>query len=259
MKAHIAKLADAKPSNLQLRKLAATAGPFWLPTIPYTIVDAVNRCAAATGSVRYAMLSADASYNGHGIRVSYNGFRDYCICEHWFGGRVVHARGSMGDVLRAGRNEYDRGARGTSVTTTDLTPAEAEYALSLGYMPWTKEGETAWHNLWMDERFGEVSRALADNAAHLLVKATSLVDYMEQRERMHADQMFGAGQWREVVSVGPKGERALVCSGTHRRTGSNTVMLMVDGWSRCSGPGQLALETLKELGWSQGDAMLAVG
>src|SRR5215470_7087423 len=61
----------------EARAAVATAGRYWLPTRPYTLVDAVNRCAAATGSVRYAMLAADANYNGHHVTVTYNNYRDY--------------------------------------------------------------------------------------------------------------------------------------------------------------------------------------
>jgi hypothetical protein len=46
--------------------------------------------------------------------VTYNDYKDYCICEHFWGGRVVHCRGSMDAALRAGRYEYDLGHRGTS-------------------------------------------------------------------------------------------------------------------------------------------------
>jgi len=114
------------------RSETATAGRYWLPTRPYTLVDAVNRGAAATGSVRYAQQAANSGYNGHSVSVTYNDFRNYCICEHYWGGRIVHARGSMETALRAGRSEYDLGHRGTCVTTCDLTPGEAQVALALG-------------------------------------------------------------------------------------------------------------------------------
>jgi hypothetical protein len=80
------------------RASVATAGRYWLPTRPYTLVDAINRAAAATGSVRYAMLAADADYSGHHVTVTYNDYRDYCICEHYWGGRVVQAAPQKGPV-----------------------------------------------------------------------------------------------------------------------------------------------------------------
>lgn len=101
----------------ETRAASATAGYYWLPTRPYTLIDAVNRGAAATGSVRYAQQAANSDYNGHTVTVAYNSFRDYCTCEHYWGGRVVHARGSMETALRAGRSEYDLGHRGTCVIT----------------------------------------------------------------------------------------------------------------------------------------------
>ena len=129
-------------SNIEKRRGAATAGRYWIPTRPYSLIDAVNRAAAATGSIRYAKLASDASYNGHSVTVTYNDYRDYCLCEHFWGGRVVHARGSMESALRAGRREYDLGHRGTRVGTCDLTPEEATIALSISYMPWSIAGKS---------------------------------------------------------------------------------------------------------------------
>ena len=41
-----------------------------LPTKPYTIIDAMNRMALATGSARNAIRGGDADYNGHPVRVN---------------------------------------------------------------------------------------------------------------------------------------------------------------------------------------------
>ena len=38
---------------------------FYILGKPLNIVDAINRRAAATGSIRYAMAAGDADYNGH--------------------------------------------------------------------------------------------------------------------------------------------------------------------------------------------------
>ena len=175
----------------QARKVVATAGRFWLPTRPYSLVDAINRAAAATGSMRYAALAADASYNGHYVTVAYNSYRDYWVCEHFWAGRVVHARGSVESALRAGRYEYDRGTRGTSVIAGDLAPEEAQIALSLGYVPHTEEGEQAWNALYRDDRFECVHEALdarfGGDTIHLLLRASSAAEYRDAR----------AKEWRE--------------------------------------------------------------
>lgn len=223
------------------RAAAATAGRYWLPTRPYTLVDAVNRAAAATASVRYAQRAADAGYNGHSVTVTYNDYRDYCLCEHYWGERVVHARGSMETALRAGRYEYDLGNRGTRVATCDLTPEEARVALSLGYIPWSEEAEETWNALWYTELHGCVGEALGDgrfggDTVHLLLQSSSRVDYHERRARAHADQLFGSGKWRECRLVGPSGTRGMVLSGDRGGSIGSWAMVVVDGSQKLSGP-----------------------
>ena len=224
------------------RTAVATAGRYWLPTRPYTLVDAVNRAAVATGSVRYARLSADASYNGHAVTVTYNDYRDYCLCEHYWGERVVHARGSMELALRAGRREYDLDHRGTRVTTCDLTSDEATIARGLGYMSWSPEAEETWNALWYTELHECVGQALGDakwfggDTAHLLLQASSKIDYHERRQRACADQMFGKGTWKECRLVGPAGQRAMVLSGDRGGSVGAYATVMIDGQSKLSGP-----------------------
>lgn len=223
----------------ETRTAIATAGRYWLPTRPYSLIDAVNRSATATGSVRYARQAADASYNGHHVTVTYNDYRDYCICEHYWGERVVHARGAMEVALRAGRAEYDLGHRGTCVVTCDLTPEEAQVALSLGYVPWSVEGEEAWDALWYTELHSCVGEALGDarydcDTVHLLLQASSRLDYHERKARARADQLFGTGKWRECRLVGPAGSQGMVLSGDRR--GAAWSMVMVNGDQKLSGP-----------------------
>ena len=88
---------------------------YHLPTIACTPVDIINRRAAATGSVGYAMQTAYANYNGHHVGVSFNTYRGYWIAEYHWGERVVIARGSLVDVLRAARDYYSRGDKGATV------------------------------------------------------------------------------------------------------------------------------------------------
>lgn len=247
---------NAEKDRRTTRAAAATAGRYWLPTRPYSLVDAVNRIAAATGSMRYARLASDAGYNGHAVTVTYNDYRDYCICEHYWGGRVVHARGSMETALRAGRYEYDLGHRGTRVTTCDLTTGEAQAALALGYIPWTEEAEVVWESLWYTELHGCVSEALnsigrGGDTIHLLLRAESKIDYHECKERAFADQIFGPGKWKECRLTGPAGTRGMVLSG--ERTSGEWAMVMIDGNSKLSGPVSLARKWWKDqcaAGWT---------
>ena len=241
----------------EIRAAAATAGCYWLPTRPYTLVDAVNRAAAATGSVRYAQQAANSGYNGHSVSVTYNDYRDYCICEHYWGGRVVHARGSMGTALRAGRAEYDLGHRGTRVLTCALTSGEAEVAVALGYIPWSMEGEEAWNALWFTELHSCVGEALGDarhgcDTVHLLLQATGRVDYHERKARAQADQIFGS-KWKECRLVGPAGERGMVLSGDRCGATGAWAMVVVNGDSKLSGPITAAREWWRDqiaAGWT---------
>lgn len=86
-----------------------------LPQRPFGVIDAINRQAAATGSVRYAMGAADADYNGHFVSVYFNGYRGYWLAEYTWAGRNVLCRGSLASCLDAAKREYDRGALGSEV------------------------------------------------------------------------------------------------------------------------------------------------
>ena len=161
---------------------------------------------------------------------------------HYWGERVVHARGSMESALHAGRREYDLGHRGTRVTTCDLTSDEATTALSLGYVSWSSEAEEAWNASWYTELHTCVGQALGDakwfggDTAHLLLQASSKIDYHERRQRAHADQMFGKGTWKECRLVGPAGQQAMVLSGDRGGSVGAYAMVMIDGQPKLSGP-----------------------
>lgn len=67
---------------------------YFMPVKPYSIIDQINRIAAATGSVSNAIASANADYNGHYIK---------------WGERVVIARDTdFARILAVALAEYDR-------------------------------------------------------------------------------------------------------------------------------------------------------
>ena len=119
---------------------------FYLPTKPYSVVDAINRVAAATGSVGYARGSANANYNGHYINLSWNDYRGYYVAEHYWGERVVHARSADPvAAVRAAVCEYQAQGRGASLHASVRSEhADAVRALDLliegtepsDYGPW---------------------------------------------------------------------------------------------------------------------------
>ncbi len=95
---------------------AVTTPVFHLPVRPYSPIDALNRRAAALGSPRYAQATAYAyaDYNGHHVSVSWNDYRGYYVAQYYWAERIVLARGSFADCLRAALAEYARGALGAS-------------------------------------------------------------------------------------------------------------------------------------------------
>jgi hypothetical protein len=89
---------------------------YHMPVRPYSPIDALNRRAAALGSPGYAAMTAYADYNGHHVTLNWNEYRGYYVAEYYWAGRVVIARGSFADCLRATLREHARGALGSSAT-----------------------------------------------------------------------------------------------------------------------------------------------
>jgi len=117
---------------------------FWIPTRPYTVVDAINRAAAATGSVRGARAASGADFNGHSVSVR---FKPHAVngpiwnAEYHWAGRVVLGRGSFENCLAAALREQARGALGGSVLVTCETEEQAAACLAAGLEAWSKEVE----------------------------------------------------------------------------------------------------------------------
>lgn len=177
---------------------------FWLPTRPYNIIAAINRVAAATGSVQRASTASNADYNGHFVRVYFNDYRGYWLAEHTWAGRCVHARGSLEQALRAAKAEYDRGALGACVTTEGLDEEGAALALSLGYQVWSEEIEAAHNATWQDGRHGEVAQAfwlekVGVPALALLIQSKSFEDYKARLDLCTAERGLATArrQWLE--------------------------------------------------------------
>lgn len=88
---------------------------FHIPMKPITIVDAINRRGVATGSMRTAMLCADADFNGHALSLAWNGYRGYWVGEYYWGERVVFTRsGDFATALAATKREFARQGRGAT-------------------------------------------------------------------------------------------------------------------------------------------------
>jgi hypothetical protein len=116
---------------------------FHLPQKPYSIIDAINRHAAGQGTVGYVTTTSDADYNGHAIIVTWNNYRRYYICEHHWGERVVHVRGTAEQVLAVAVREYNQQGRGASLFV-GLKPEDAPVAVKFNLLP----GREASPQLW---------------------------------------------------------------------------------------------------------------
>lgn len=88
---------------------------FHLPTKPVTLIQKINRVAAATGSPRNAQLTRTADYNGHAITATFNEYRKYYVAEYYWGERVVVARGDCRRVVSAAVREYQSGGAAASL------------------------------------------------------------------------------------------------------------------------------------------------
>lgn len=158
---------------------------YWLPTVPMTLIDAINRRAAATGSVMYAVQTAHADYNGHYVRVYFNDYRGYWLAEYQWGERVVLRRGTAQECLRAAHDYYKRGDKGSTVVTSGLlTEADIAFAESLGFVPHTKEAEQA--ASCPDERFNLINEAfmyekqIGIPAIGMLANSASTADFKDK-------------------------------------------------------------------------------
>ena len=89
---------------------------FHVPTKPYSVVDAINRVAAAQGSIGYAMASVGADYNGHNLNLWFNDYKGYYICEYFWGERVVLARSyDIREALDASLLALERQGKGANL------------------------------------------------------------------------------------------------------------------------------------------------
>lgn len=148
----------------------APAVVFHVPTKPYSAVDALNRIAAATGSVGYAMASAGADYNGHHLGMYWNNYRQYYVCDYNWGERVVIARGDARHVLQSSLQTFERQGRGASLRISVKENDAAivrefsqvlEGAQDLEACKWyTWRHKNAANALWLEKHLGISSATL---------------------------------------------------------------------------------------------------
>lgn len=146
---------------------------FHLPTKPYSLVDAINRMAAATGSMRYAMATGDADYNGHHLALYWNDYRGYYVCDYHWGERVVLVRDAdFARALRGAKLAFASQGRGASLRIS-ARPQDAHIAESDPEVRAGEEPKMAWRT-W---QFDEVGFAVKHGWTHHLIAATDPDDY----------------------------------------------------------------------------------
>jgi hypothetical protein len=180
---------------------------YWLPTRPYTLVDSVNRMAAATGSVRYAQMASDADYNGHHVSFTPpNKFKPYWTCHYHWGEIVTLGRGDLDRCLAAAEREYDRGAKAASATVSVESPEDIAVVEARGrWELYSQEAEEAHLATFKDERYDLLSEAVSYEkhglwmgAVGTLVNCESASEYVEKREAYFAERRARAERDRQA-------------------------------------------------------------
>lgn len=174
---------------------------FWLPTRPYSAVDAVNRAALATGSHRIASIGAHADYNGHQYRV-YQTIRDqragtYTVNYTW-GGLNYVARGvPLAEAVGIAVEHASQGRGGSVIVeasgpeaevicrSAGLVPYEGpktEFDHTAAAMPWQCGG--IWHgHTSVGHAFVAVRMEREQGiSTHLFLEATSYEDWQAKVE-----------------------------------------------------------------------------
>lgn len=141
---------------------------FATPTVPYSLTDAVNRMALATGSYAGAMAGGSADYNGKRVRVD-TGIRAGWRAHYTWAGLNWITRGATFDAaLAAAFRDPSAKAKGgrVEVALSDYAKRDEHMAndelrekiAAAGLLP-AEEAE-AIDATWKDWRFAEVNAAL---------------------------------------------------------------------------------------------------
>lgn len=160
-----------------------TSQKYHLPVRPYSPIDALNRRAAALGSIGYAQAAQGANYNGHHVTVSWNSYRGYYIAQYFWAERRVLRRGNAVDCVAAAVAEYERGAVGSSVSVDVL---ESDLRDVLQAFPQLTSGDVdftpaSWHT-WRHECAASAARDSANPRVLVMVFDWQLMQAAESRE-----------------------------------------------------------------------------
>ena len=156
---------------------------FYLPTKPYDIIAAVNRAAAATGSVDFASRASHASYNGHGLTLAWNDYRSYWVGGYtWSGWQVIVRAVDFAEALGACKDFYEKDGLGASLTV--IVIKEEDEAVLRADPDFIEGKEDREKMPWLNWKYGMVHAALRDGTTDLLISSESEEAYNEaSRER----------------------------------------------------------------------------
>lgn len=185
---------NTTPSTQPSAQLS-TKRQYWMPIRPYNVIAAINRMAAATGSLRTATLTSGADYNGHRVTVDFNTCRQCWIAEYFWAERIVLGRGNDFEaVLGSALREYNRGALGAEVWVNVYTDEEAAICEKAGLSIRSDETMAAHRATWYTDLHGEVNQAmryeqqLGVPATGFLANSKSLVEYQAKVEEFLAER-----------------------------------------------------------------------
>ena len=178
--------------------MQASLKSFWFGYKPGTATDLINKQAAATGSVRYAMAAAHANYNGHCIRVYFNDYRGYWLVEYHWGERVVLYRGGFEGALQCAKKEHERNGAFGSVVISSVPSEHEQACLDAGATEYTAEVSKAewekvapWQAKYVNEAFW-AEKHFHVPAVSLLANAKDEEEYKLKRDEAYAKRRNNA-------------------------------------------------------------------
>ncbi len=171
-----------------------------MPQRPFSLIDAVNRMAIATGSYANASRAGGADYNGHRVDVD-RGYHPGWRAHYFWAGIVWLARGvSFEQALAAAIREHARGALGSEIRVACDTDEQVAACVALGFV--TADEAAAAKATWRDARYDLVNEPIDMDRKHgipgtaLLIHSASPEDFRAKVSAYRAEQVERRAQRR---------------------------------------------------------------
>lgn len=155
-----------------------TTKTYWFPTRPFSLLDACNRMAAATGSRWAAAASMRADYNGHRVCVDYTKGRQWAATYTWSGIRWLARRTTFEAALEAAIREHDRGASGSEVIVSCETDEQVKICKARGMVPFPGyEARNKRIAEFVGPLYSRVNEAVRTNTTGILLQCETPEEY----------------------------------------------------------------------------------